>query len=114
MERAAWYRERVPLLLKRVWVFAYVCFAWIFFRAASLSDALLVVRRIFTGVWSSPAIPALMVLLACLVWLYESLYESRVRPVLAHGLVRVCLAAAMILYLCLFSAGGGAFIYFQF
>lgn len=114
LERSAYYRDHVPVEVKRLWVFAYVCFAWIFFRAATLSDAALIVRRIFAGLWSSPAIPGLMILLVALVWLFEHVYESRFRPVLTRVPVRVCLAAAMILYLCLFSSGGGSFIYFQF
>lgn len=114
LERSAFYRDRVPTLLKQTWVFVYVCFAWIFFRATSVSDALLIVRRIFAAPWSSPQIPALMLLLVGLVWLYQSIYESRLRHVLRYGFVRIALAVAMMLYLCLCSSGGGAFIYFQF
>ena len=33
LERSAFYRDRVPTLLKQAGVFLYVCFAWIFFRA---------------------------------------------------------------------------------
>jgi len=40
--------------------------------------------------------------------------EPRFRPVLAHGAVRIATAAFMVIYLCLCSSGGGAFIYFQF
>ena len=52
--------------------------------------------------------------LAGSVWLYEFLFESRFREILATSGVRVGLAACMVLYLCLCSSGGGAFIYFQF
>lgn len=114
LERSAFYRERVPRLVKQAWVFAFVCFAWIFFRASSVEDAWLIVRRIFGGLWGSPEVPALMLLLVGSVWLYEFLYESRWRPALGRGPVRVGLATAMILYLCLCSSGGGTFIYFQF
>jgi D-alanyl-lipoteichoic acid acyltransferase DltB (MBOAT superfamily) len=114
LERSAFYRDRVPKIFKQAWVFVYVCFAWIFFRAASLSDALLIVRRIGTAAWSGPEIPALMLLLVAVVWLYQFALESRFRPVLATSAVRVVLAAAMIGYLCLCSSGGGTFIYFQF
>lgn len=114
LERSALYRERVPTLLKQGFVFLYVCFAWIFFRAASVSDALLIVKRIFTAGWGSLQVPALMLLLVGLVWLYQFLYESRLRALLTRGFVRVALAIAMILYLCLCSSSGGSFIYFQF
>jgi D-alanyl-lipoteichoic acid acyltransferase DltB (MBOAT superfamily) len=114
LERSQIYRERVPKLLKQFGVFLFVSFTWIFFRADSLGDAWLIVRRIFVSAWDDPQIPALMLLLMAVVWLYEFLYESRVREVLATGLVRVGLAVAMLVYLCVCSSGGGAFIYFQF
>jgi len=95
-------------------VFLFVSFTWVFFRAESLSDAQLILGRIFTAAWRDPQIPALMLLLIAVVWLYEFLYESRFRPLLRAGFVRVGLAALMVIYLCVCSSGGGAFIYFQF
>jgi D-alanyl-lipoteichoic acid acyltransferase DltB (MBOAT superfamily) len=114
LERSSFYRERVPGLLKQTWVFAYVCFAWIFFRAASVQDAMLICRRIFSAAWSSPRIPALMLALVASVWIYQFIYESRARGLLRFSFVRVGLAVCMMLYLCLCSSGGGTFIYFQF
>ena len=114
LEHSAFYRDRVPKLVKQGWVFLYVCFAWIFFRAESLSDAWLIVHRVFTAAWQDPQIPLLMLALAAVVWAYEFLYESRFREVLKSSVVRVGLAVGMVLYLCLCSSGGGAFIYFQF
>jgi hypothetical protein len=55
-----------------------------------------------------------MVILTAAIWLYQFTYESRFRPLLATSFVRVGLASAMLLYLCVCSSGGGAFIYFQF
>ena len=114
LERSQIYRERVPKLFKQFGVFLFVSFTWIFFRADSLSDAWLIIRRICGSAWHDPQIPALMLLLMALIWLYQFLYESKFREVLAHGLVRVCLAVVMVVYLCVCSSGGGAFIYFQF
>jgi len=114
LERSRFYRERVPRVLKQGWVFVYVCFAWIFFRASSLPDAALIVHRIFTAAWTTPQIPALMIALVGLVWVYQFTYESRFRKLLSFSPVRVGLAAAMMLYLTLCSAGGQPFIYFQF
>ena len=47
LERSPFYCERVPRLVKQVGVFLFVCFTWIFFRAGSLSDALLIIRQDF-------------------------------------------------------------------
>ena len=114
LERSAFYRERIPKLSKQVAVFLFVCVTWVFFRAESLSDALFILSRIFTSAWSDPQVPALMIGIVALVWVYEMLFESRFRPILASGVVRVATAAFMLIYLCLCSSGGGAFIYFQF
>jgi alginate O-acetyltransferase complex protein AlgI len=114
LERSSWYRERVPRLLKQAAVFAFVCLAWIFFRAESLPDALLILRRIFTTGWSDPQMPLLMLGLVGTVWIYQFLYESSWRRFLEPAFVRVGLAVLMMVYLCLCSSGGGAFIYFQF
>jgi D-alanyl-lipoteichoic acid acyltransferase DltB (MBOAT superfamily) len=114
LERSAFYRDRVPALIKQAWVFVYVSFAWIFFRAVSLEDAWLITRRIFLAGWSNPEIPALMLALVGLVWAYQFMYESRFRKLLGTGQVRVSLAVCMVLYLCLCASGGGTFIYFQF
>ena len=114
LERSAFYRERVPKLVKQLAVFAFVSFTWIFFRADSLGDAWLIAGRIFSAAWHDPQIPALMLALIGMIWLYQFLFESRLRPWLQNGFVRIGLAVSMILYLCLFSSGGGTFIYFQF
>lgn len=114
LERSGFYRERVPRLVKQIGVFLFVCFAWIFFRANSLADARLIVDRIFTAAWHDPQMPALMLVLVALIWLYQFSYESRFRAILQTGVVRVGAAVFMVLYLCLCASGGGAFIYFQF
>ncbi|MBI3852422.1 MAG: MBOAT family protein [Verrucomicrobia bacterium] len=114
LERSAWYRERMPKLIKQLGVFAFVSFAWIFFRAETLADASLIVHRIFSAAWRNPECPALMLGLVGVVWLYQFLYESSVRAFLQQGLVRVSVVVAMVVYMCLCSAGGGNFIYFQF
>src|SRR4029079_19533802 len=79
LERSQFYREQVPKLLKQLGVFIFVCFAWIFFRAGSLTDAWFIIGRIFTALWQDPQIPALMLALVFAVWLYQFAYESRWR-----------------------------------
>ena len=114
-ERSAWYRDRVPKFVKQLAVFGVVWFAWIFFRAESLSDAWLIVTRIFTTGWSDPAVPLLAMMLVGSVWLYQFMFESLARRILEFSVVRIMLVVVMILYL-LTATGSGesAFIYFQF
>ncbi len=114
LERSEFYRRRVPKMAKQAGVFLFVCFAWIFFRASSLSDAVLIVQRIFTSSWHDPQVPVLMLLMVGLVWSYAFFYESKSREFLKYPPLRVATAVFMILYLCVFSSGGGTFIYFQF
>src|SRR5438270_4223872 len=110
LERSAFYRERVPHVLKQLATFGFVCFAWIFFRAGSLSDATLIVSRICSGTWHTPQVPALILLLVGVVWLYQFLFESRPKSVLEANATAIPVAVCMIVYLCLFATEGGTFI----
>ncbi len=114
LERSAFYRDRVPALLKQFGVFAFVSLAWVFFRAESLPDALLILRRIATAGWQDPQIPLLMLVVIAAYWAYEQLSASRFQAWMHGTALRVATAVVMMLYLLLGSSGGGAFIYFQF
>ena len=114
LERSDFYNTRIPKLAKQIAVFLVVCLAWVFFRADSLESANLVLNRIFTTPWTDPGFPWLMGALIGAVWGYEYFSESRFGHHLQHPAIRIALATAMILWLCLFSSKGGAFIYFQF
>jgi len=115
LEATAFYRDRVPRIVKQVFVFAFVTFAWIFFRAQSFDDACTVVRGIFSAGWTDPAVPLLLVGLVASIWVYQFVYESRLRRVLKLAPVRVVLVIAMLLYLAVVpGAEGQPFIYFQF
>ncbi len=122
LERARFYRERVPRLVKQLAVFTFVCLTWVFFRAETFADATLILERVFRWTTSLPgtsravtAMPPLMLGLILLVWAYQFLLESRWRTVLAARPVRIAIVVFMILYLALFpGTPGTAFIYFQF
>ncbi len=115
LEGTAFYRDRVPRIAKQVAVFAFVTFCWIFFRAQSTHDAFLIVKRIFSTGWGDPRFPIAMLVMILGVWTYQFSFESRLRPVLELGIVRVAMAAGMIIYLAMFTGGSSsAFIYFQF
>jgi D-alanyl-lipoteichoic acid acyltransferase DltB (MBOAT superfamily) len=140
LERSRFYRERVPRPLKQLGVFAFVTFAWIFFRAQSVGDAWLIVWRIATSgrafvtfawtffraqsvgdawriatSWADPPFPMLALGLALAVWGYQFLYESKARTMLEWAPVRVSLAVVLVVYVATFPAGAAQkFIYFQF
>jgi D-alanyl-lipoteichoic acid acyltransferase DltB (MBOAT superfamily) len=117
LEGTAWYRERIPRFVKQVLVFAFVCLAWIFFRAQTMHDAWAVLGGIFTKPWGDPKFPVLMGVLIVAVWLYEELFSRgpRTRRVLELGPGRVALAVAMVLWLAVVAVPSTkAFIYFDF
>ena len=115
-ERSSWYRDQVPRFAKQVAVFLFVCFAWIFFRAASLDEACYIVRQIATAGWYDPAMPLLALGMVAAIWIYQLLCEHRqLERLVRQPAVQIALACAMLLYLCIVpSAGEQAFIYFQF
>jgi hypothetical protein len=121
--------------------FALICIAWIFFRASDLTQALLVIKKIFFD-WSSlPQIfthkdvmaqyvymnfPAsqfywclfgLMVLIIADILLYKNWFGTS--KIWANGLVRFCgswflISTALLLIIILSKSVSQQFIYFQF
>jgi D-alanyl-lipoteichoic acid acyltransferase DltB (MBOAT superfamily) len=117
LEQTEAYRERIPRLAKQLAVFTFIMFTWIFFRAQSLADARLILRRMFTTGWADPRFPLVMGALVLAVWIYQLLWtgRSRWRGLLELPAVRVGLAAAMIAYLAIVAQPSTKqFIYFQF
>jgi alginate O-acetyltransferase complex protein AlgI len=115
LERSEFYTKKVPRLLKQIAVFAFVTFAWIFFRAESFSDAITIVKRIFTTGFTDPRFPLLALMLCLCVWVYQFMGESKAKKILELSPVRIGIVVCMILYLVMFSGSSSeAFIYFQF
>jgi D-alanyl-lipoteichoic acid acyltransferase DltB (MBOAT superfamily) len=114
-ERSTFYKEKVPTFAKQMLVFVLVTFAWAFFRARSVGDAWLIVKRIFVSGWANPLCPLLILALILSVWAYQFIYESRARRLLEPAPVRICLVVAMALYMVVFaSSSTQPFIYEQF
>jgi alginate O-acetyltransferase complex protein AlgI len=115
LERTTVYRDRVPALAKQVLTFSVVMLAWVFFRAKSISDAWLILGRIFTSGLADPAFPVLLAGLVLSIWLYQYIYESRCRELVSAGPVRVALVVAMLVYMAaVVTSGNQEFIYFRF
>lgn len=117
LERSEAYQTRVPRIVKQLAVFAFVSLAWVFFRAQSMSDAWLVISRIFTTGYADPQFPILMGAMIVAVWLYEEFYTSatRVKKWIEAPAFNVGIAVMMIWYLMVVAQPASkAFIYFQF
>ena len=117
LESTAWYQNRVPRYVKQVLVFAFVCLAWIFFRAKTMTDAMAVLKGIFTKHWGDPQFPVLMGVLLVAVWFYEEFFArgAKTRRFLELEPARVGLAVVMVVWLAVVAAPSSAsFIYFQF
>jgi alginate O-acetyltransferase complex protein AlgI len=115
LERTRVYRERVPTLAKQLWVFGFVTFCWIFFRASSLPDAVLIVKRILGAGIADPRFPVVMLVLCLTIWAYQFWYESKARQLLSWAPLRIGATAYMLFHLVMFSGGGSQpFVYLQF
>jgi alginate O-acetyltransferase complex protein AlgI len=114
-ERTAFYKDKVPRIIKQMFVFVFVTFAWIFFRAEGIGDAWIIITRIFTSGFADPRCPVLALVLISAVWLYQFAYESRIRWFLELHLVRLGIIIFMVLYLAFCAPSGERpFIYLQF
>ena len=117
LESKPWYRDRVPRFVKQVLVFAFVCVAWIFFRAPTVGDAWIILTRMVTTPWGDPQFPFVMGVLLVAVWIYEELFANgeRTRAWLELAPVRMAMAVLMVLWLAVVAQPSTqSFIYFQF
>ncbi len=115
LERTKFYKEKVPTITKQLFVFGFVCFAWIFFRAESINDAWIIIIRIFTSGLANPYCPVFALALILIVWLYQFAYESKLKSVLELKSVRIACVVLMIFYLAVFAPSSEqAFIYLRF
>ncbi len=115
LEGTAVYQDRVPRLVKQIGVFGFVLVTWIFFRAATVGDAWIILKRIAAGGLADPRVPMLAMLFVAALWAYQFLYESRMRRLVELSPVRLGIVVAAVVYLATFAAPGSkAFIYFQF
>ncbi|MCP4263365.1 MAG: MBOAT family protein [Planctomycetes bacterium] len=115
LEKTAFYKDKVPKIAKQLLVFIFVSFAWIFFRAETISDAWTIVARMFSSGLGNPYCPLLALVLIVAVWLYQFAYESRIRWVLELRFVRIGIVLLLVFYLVVFApTSDKAFIYLQF
>ncbi len=104
----------LPRWVKIGATFLLVCAGWIFFRSESIDQALLVYRKIFSLEWEDPQFPLFLLLMIGCVWIYQLMFESKLKKILKENWIRVPLLLGMIIYLFFCSSEGDQFIYFQF
>ncbi|MBN2589290.1 MAG: MBOAT family protein [Sedimentisphaerales bacterium] len=115
LERTDFYKKQVPKIFKQALVFTLVSFAWIFFRASNISDAWLIISKIFTSGLANPYCPLLAILMILAIWIYQFMYESSFRKILEIKYVNVIMTIMMIMYLLTFSSSRESyFIYLIF
>jgi len=115
LERTSFYVCKLPTVVKQLFVFVLVTFAWIFFRAHSIGDAWTILAKIFTSGSANPAAPLWALALIAGVWCYQWLFESRLRWLLELAAVRMLLVLSMLAYMVLtVRAQGQPFVYMQF
>lgn len=115
LERTKFYNEKIPRLAKQIYVFIFVTFAWIFFRADSIGSAALIVKRIFTAGLANPDFPIIALIFCLSVWVYQFLFESRIKKLLDWAPLKIGIVCLMLLYLMIFAGSSNeGFIYLQF
>jgi len=115
LELTDFYRHRLPRPVKQFFVFHWVCLTWVFFRAGTFAEATLILRRILGLGGGDPRFPLLAAGLVGLVLVYQLVFRSRFKRLLALPAVRIALVAGMTLYLVFFSTPGyEKFYYFRF
>ena len=125
-------KDSLPFVLwQRFWTFVLVCFSWIFFRANSFSDALLLIKKLFVG-WNPGSVSATIssmgiTVTAVLVTVLSVLILSMLDTIMnddkigengtvsrQYTSVWILFAVAIAWCLLLSVGGASAFIYFQF
>jgi D-alanyl-lipoteichoic acid acyltransferase DltB (MBOAT superfamily) len=115
LERTRFYTERIPKIVKQVFIFHYVCLTWIFFRAETFGKAVAILKKIFTFTYIDPRFSIAALVFIALVLLYQFIYESRFRRMLELSAVKIGLMVSMILYMVFFRTSGyEIFLYFRF
>ena len=112
---AGWRR-----LLRRLWIFHFVCFCWIFFRSRSMELAGAMLEGLVRTDWSAPSL-SMAVWLALLCGLGTQLVPLRWLQQIEAGYVRLhpvaqglVLAACIAVINAMSPPGVPAFIYYQF
>jgi alginate O-acetyltransferase complex protein AlgI len=114
-------RTRGARALQRLWVFAFVSVAWVFFRAESMANAFAVLWRLVAGLGSAGTLVTLPVVGLCALGIAVQYVPRRAIEGMESGFSRVgwvgqglVLALALFLIDVLGPVGPAEFLYFKF
>ena len=114
-DKSAWYLA-IPKLIRQLAVFNLAAFGWIFFCSKSLDRAWGLVKILFS--WSGEGlslVPWYMFVLVAAVWIYQLVYDSKLRRCLEFAPVRYALMALVILLIIVVPGDANQkFLYFDF
>ena len=106
---------KVPLSIRRIFVFILIIFTWIFFRSENAGDAFMFIERIFTTGFKTPQMPFYMAGLIAACYTIQWLKEYRMLEFSVKPLFRGASILFMLAYIIIFVTYSSAeFIYFQF
>ncbi|MBT4484657.1 MAG: MBOAT family protein, partial [Candidatus Latescibacteria bacterium] len=115
LEATQLWKERIPAIVKQILIFHFVCITWIFFRAETFGKAATVLKGILSSPWGDPQFAVVAILFIAAIWLYQFIYESKLRRALDLSAVKIALMVLMILYMVFFRTSGyEIFLYFRF
>ena len=112
------------MVFKIAVTFIMVAFAWIFFRANNISDAMFISQKIFDWSgqlwWGSSSVTTVLSVFLILMLVFVQLLQFRgtlsvyFRPAKVHRVLQWGAYIAMLIGIALFGMSSNAFIYFQF
>ena len=115
LEMTSFYSQRVPKIIKQIFIFHFVCLTWIFFRAETFGTAVDILKGMFSFSAADPKLSIVALLFMGSVLIYQYMYESGFRKLLDISAVKITLMLSMILYMVFFRTSGyEIFLYFRF
>ncbi len=114
-ERTAFYSRPRPAPRQTVSRLRFRDAHWLFFRAKTIEDAWIKLKRIFSTSWlADPRVPLLPLSFILVIWLYQLAFNSKVQGLLKPAWVKVSLAVLMIVCLFICQQAPAKFIYSQY
>ncbi len=107
--------DRIPVFIRRIFIFILIIFTWIFFRSENAADAFTFIERIFTTDFRTPQIPLYMGILIAVCYILQWIKEYKNPEFTDRPVFRGAIIFFMLAYIFIFvTYSSTEFIYFQF